>query len=161
MKLVLKRDAVYLYKPSEEERQAVIQAGGYEYPFFLVRIKKLYKDDVSGESRVRIQRWQLDTHGTHEKQAYLKKHENGSINFVESAWGSIASDRDGTPITSLPCRSSYDSRFVMRVDTKKLTSKKYPARIQQKNFKAITFRLAMWKGGENFDVAAEDVFDDD
>jgi hypothetical protein len=159
-KLTLKKDAVYLYKPSDEERQEVIQAGGYEYPFFLVRIKKLYKDADSGETRVRMQRWQLDKVGMHNNKPYLQKHDNGSINFVESAWGSIASDQDGKVVNTLPCRSGYDNRFVMRVDTTKLTSKKYPARIQTKHYSEVTFRLEMWKGGENFDVDAEDVFGD-
>ena len=61
---------------------------------------------------------------------------------------------------SLPSRSVFDDRFVMRVDMAKLTKGFYPARLAKNRVKEITFRLAMWKGGPNYDVDAEDVFAD-
>jgi hypothetical protein len=158
--LLFQKDAIYLYKPSEEEREAVISKGGFDYPFFLVRVKKKYQDEATGENMVRIQRWQLDTVGFHQGQPYLRRHDNETVNFIESAWGSTDADKDGTRISALPSRSVLDKRFIMRVGVTKLGSKMYPAKVKATYAKIIEYRLKMWRGGAEFDVAPEDAFCD-
>ena len=154
IKLVV--DSIYLYRLDDDERKSIIDAGGYDYPFSLVRIKR--REETDGVKYVRIQRWQLDVDGTHKNKAYLQTHENGLPDFVASAWGSVDTDKDGTKHHKLHRRENSDERFVREVKVAPLTTKPYPVKLYAAEHKSIGYWVQMWKAGADYDVAAEDVF---
>lgn len=147
-----------MYRPNEAEIQEIVDKGGYKYSFLLVKIKRRYMDPGTNEECVRIQRWQLDTVGEHKKKPYLSRKADGSPDFVDSAWGSIDSDKDNVPICQLESRAANDKRFIKKVECKKLTSKSYPVKVHERCKKKLRYYETIFSGGEDYDVSPNDVF---
>ena len=144
--LDLEMGQLYLYKPSEEEKQA--DPG---VPFYLVKIKR--KEGLSGR-QVRVQFWEVDR-----APDCIKYLADGRIDYFQSAWGARERDKDGTIMSRLQLYEADDERFIAKVSMRKKTTKTYPAYMYAKDQGKVRYWTDIWLGGADHDVAFEDIID--